>query len=53
MVPKDDIVPSLVPVFERFQRERINGESFGDFCHRLGKDALAPAAAEEEPAESV
>jgi sulfite reductase (ferredoxin) len=52
MVPKDDIVPSLVPVFERFQRARINGESFGDFCHRLGKDAFAPAA-EKEPAERV
>jgi sulfite reductase (ferredoxin) len=52
MVPKDDIIPSLVPVFERFQRERINGESFGDFCHRLGKEALAPAA-EEEPAERM
>ncbi|MGE5191207.1 MAG: NADPH-dependent assimilatory sulfite reductase hemoprotein subunit, partial [Deltaproteobacteria bacterium] len=52
MVPKDDIVPLLVPVFERFQRERVNGESFGDFCHRLGKDALAPAAA-EEPVEKV
>jgi len=52
MVPKDDIVPSLVPVFERFQRERLNGESFGDFCHRLGRAALAPTAAEEEePAE--
>jgi sulfite reductase (ferredoxin) len=53
MVPKDDIVPLLVPVLERFQRERINGESFGDFCHRLGKDALAPATAEEEAAEHV
>ena len=54
MVPKDEIVPTLAPVFERFKHERVNGESFGDFCHRLGKDALAPGSAvEEEPAESV
>jgi len=54
MVPKDDIVPSLVPVFERFKLERIDGESFGDFCYRLGKSALAPGAeVDEEPAETV
>jgi len=52
MVPKDDIVPSLVPVFERFAQERQNGESFGDFCHRLGKQTLAPTA-QEEPVETV
>jgi len=52
MVPKDEIVPTLAPVLERFKLERVNGESFGDFCHRLGKDELAPAA-QEEPAESV
>jgi sulfite reductase (ferredoxin) len=52
MVPKDEIVPTLAPVFERFKLERVNGESFGDFCHRLGKDELA-SAIEEEPAESV
>ena len=52
MVPKDDIVPALAPVFERFRLERINGESFGDFCHRLGKDTIAPTA-EDLPAESI
>ena len=40
MVPKDEIVPLLLPVFERFKRDRVNGESFGDFCHRVGKEAL-------------
>jgi sulfite reductase (ferredoxin) len=44
MVPKADIVPSLAPVFARFKAERTPGESFGDFCHRLGKSELAPAA---------
>ncbi len=52
-VPKDEIVPSLLPVFERFKLERNDGEGFGDFCHRLGKAELAPAAVEEVPAESV
>jgi sulfite reductase (ferredoxin) len=52
MIPKDEIVPALAPVFERFKLERINAESFGDFCHRLGKAELAPAV-QEEPAESV
>jgi sulfite reductase (ferredoxin) len=40
MVPKDEIIPLLLPVFERFQSERASGESFGDFCHRVGKEAL-------------
>lgn len=48
MVPKDEIVPSLAPVLERFKAERTNGESFGDFCHRLGKAELAPGAVEQE-----
>jgi sulfite reductase (ferredoxin) len=52
MVPKDEIIPSLVPVFERFRLERAAGESFGDFCHRIGKASLAPAV-EEQPAETV
>ena len=52
MVPKDEIVPTLVPLFERFKLDRVNGESFGDFCHRLGKSELAPAVLEES-AESV
>lgn len=40
MVPKEEIVPTLVPVFARFKSERRNCESFGDFCHRVGKEAL-------------
>lgn len=41
MVPKDEIVPALVPVFARYKTERRPGESFGDFCHRAGKEALS------------
>jgi sulfite reductase (ferredoxin) len=48
MVPKDEIVPALAPVFARFKADRINGETFGDFCHRLGKAVLAPDVVEED-----
>ncbi len=45
----DRIVPTLEPLFAAFRAERGGDEGFGDFCHRLGRDALralaAPAAA--------
>jgi sulfite reductase (ferredoxin) len=40
LVPLEDIVPSLSPLLAQFKTERHNGESFGDFCQRLGKDAV-------------
>ncbi|MBV8129475.1 MAG: NADPH-dependent assimilatory sulfite reductase hemoprotein subunit, partial [Planctomycetaceae bacterium] len=40
-VPHDQVVPVLVPVFERFQSQRQNGETFGEFCARLGVEELA------------
>ncbi len=43
-VPFDRIVPELSLVFSRFQADRQDGESFGDFCHRVGVEALAGAA---------
>ncbi len=33
-VPLEDLVPTLMPIFTSFQRERRAGESLGDFCHR-------------------
>lgn len=45
LVPFDEIVPSLSPLLARYKADRQNGESLGDFCHRLGKEAIA---AEEE-----
>jgi hypothetical protein len=33
-------VPTLVPVFQLFKDGRHDGETFGDFCHRVGKDEL-------------
>jgi sulfite reductase (ferredoxin) len=40
LVPTDEVVPTLVAVFRYFKESRQNGESLGDFCHRVGKDAL-------------
>ena len=40
-VPYDRVVAELLPVFVRFKAERHNGESFGDFCDRLGVEELA------------
>ncbi len=40
-VPFEQIVPELIPVFTRFKEERLDGEPFGDFCHRIGVEALA------------
>lgn len=34
-VPFDQIVAELATVFERFVNERVLGEAFGDFCHRV------------------
>ena len=40
LVPTDEIVPTLAPVFAYFKQDRTDGETFGDFCHRRGKDDL-------------
>ncbi len=40
-VPHDQIVPTLVPVLQRFQSQRQNGETFGEFCARVGVEQLA------------
>ncbi len=50
MVAIEDIVPLLTPLLAHYRDHRQTDESFGDFCFRLGKDALtevaAPAGAE-------
>jgi sulfite reductase (NADPH) hemoprotein beta-component len=38
----DDAVAFLTPLIRRYATERRPGEFFGDFCHRLGLDKLAP-----------
>jgi sulfite reductase (ferredoxin) len=41
LVPRAEIVPLLGRALEHFRDERRQGESFGDYCHRLGKERLA------------
>lgn len=43
MVPFDDLVPTLRPVLELYRDERLPGERFGDFCHRVGIERLKEA----------
>ena len=43
-VPFGDVVPTLVPIFARFKADREPGETFGDYCHRVGVDQLAEQA---------
>jgi sulfite reductase (ferredoxin) len=40
LVPVEDIVPLLAPLFVYFRQDRRDGEPFGDFCHRKGRDDL-------------
>jgi sulfite reductase (ferredoxin) len=37
LVPRGQIVALLVPLLDVFTKERQKGESFGDFCQRLGQ----------------
>src|SRR5262249_47605119 len=46
-VPYDRVVDALRPVVVRFKAERLDGESFGDFCHRIGVEELAGSPAPE------
>ena len=47
-VPFDQVIPELVAVLERFRVERESGESFGDYCHRMGVENLAGASKAEQ-----
>jgi sulfite reductase (ferredoxin) len=40
LVPRDRLVATVRPLFERFRDERLDDERFGDFCYRVGIDAL-------------
>lgn len=40
MVPEEQVVQSMLPAFVYYKQDRLPGESFGDFCHRKGKDDL-------------
>ncbi|QEH32785.1 Sulfite reductase [ferredoxin] [Aquisphaera giovannonii] len=51
-VPYDRLVPELMGVFERFKDDRRPGESFGEFCGRVGNAALGGEVIAEEAAEA-
>jgi sulfite reductase (ferredoxin) len=40
MVPEEEVVASIMPAFVYYKQARESGESFGDFCHRKGKEDL-------------
>ncbi|MEX2140038.1 MAG: NADPH-dependent assimilatory sulfite reductase hemoprotein subunit [Pirellulales bacterium] len=40
LVPGEEVVPSLVPLFLYFKTARLPDETFGDFCQRKGADDL-------------
>ena len=42
-VPLEELVATLVAVLGYFKQHRTEGETLGDFCHRLGRDELAAA----------
>jgi len=46
MVPAEDVSPELAAVFTYFKSDRKKNETFGDFCHRKGKDDLLAWTAE-------
>ncbi len=48
LVPRGEIVATLEPLLRHYRDERRPGESFGEYCHRLGPDharALLPVTA--------
>jgi sulfite reductase (ferredoxin) len=50
LIPRAEVVPTLVPLLERFKAERQPGEGFGDYCQRQGAEALQALLPGAEPA---
>lgn len=40
LVPSKRLIPTLAPLLEAFRRERLDKEGFGDWCQRVGVEAL-------------
>lgn len=38
-----ELASTLAPLLQRWGKESQDDEAFGDFCHRLGRDALIGA----------
>jgi sulfite reductase (ferredoxin) len=53
LLPRAEVVPTLVPVLEHFKAERQNGEGFGDFCRRLGVEKLQELLPKDEKKKEV
>jgi len=45
LVPLDELVTTVRPLLVYFKEARQAGEAFGDFCHRVGAEALHAFAA--------
>jgi sulfite reductase (ferredoxin) len=43
LVPRDRLIATLRPVFERYRAERLQAERFGDFCNRVGVRPARPS----------
>ncbi|PSB17965.1 sulfite reductase, ferredoxin dependent [filamentous cyanobacterium CCP2] len=52
-MPIDDLEKTFEPLFVFFKQDRETGESFGDFCHRVGFDALRNFAATYKPQPTI
>ncbi|MCL6436580.1 MAG: sulfite reductase, ferredoxin dependent [Leptolyngbyaceae cyanobacterium HOT.MB2.61] len=48
-MPIDDLETTLEPIFVYYRQWRQHGESFGDFCDRVGLDAIRQYVASYEP----
>jgi sulfite reductase (ferredoxin) len=49
-VPHAEVISSFDPLFAAWARSVYPGEGFGDFCHRLGLEALVAMLPEERSA---
>jgi sulfite reductase (ferredoxin) len=47
LVPFNEIVPMLVPIFKDYKKNRQAGEGFGDYCQRLGQEKMQGMVAEK------
>ncbi|MGC4004870.1 MAG: hypothetical protein QM811_17845 [Pirellulales bacterium] len=45
LVPADDLVNTLTPLLRHYKAARNEGETVGDFFHRLGAEKLQAATA--------
>jgi len=38
LTPRGEIVTTLLPLLRQYREDRVNGESFGDYCTRIGPE---------------